>query len=510
MQPSHHEDHGNDGCDPGDLVEDLNAFYRDGTDDSLTSNSSTDDSLDVHDGQHDDTGIERDVNMMDLTQNQRSGPASDASPPLSIEAGQVPMILDDGAKRSITYITLSAVPDAADVASTEARDVIVASRFSQTVAASKGFAEGFPQDSLTDVSETGLKRALLGPKAHLNTIRYIGSLALAGPKGMESWMQLLRGPDTRQALVMGIIGRALKEHVFSDLWFGGLEAEKKELDKIDRDLAGDGFSRTKRRAMHCAIFQSKYDGSREAHTELQKAIVKITLQLEDLLMPLFNMRALADKRFTTHHILPESHRKLLLSIVEQAALLSRFIRQIDDVVYYWPPTFKDEEFDPARMDCLNLEDMIRTSPYTKDTTLQGYERAKLNEGEESRSEAIVRVVAFPGIVAYRQGGGALAEKTLETERHSWRHDPPDVQTQKARSFRQEGTTVDSGFRTKLIAKAVVHLQWGRQRLLTKEAGTSRYLDAIRDGSMSKYDRDYVGFVELYDAFRKYQTDHPST
>jgi hypothetical protein len=56
-----------------------------------------------------------------------------------------------------------------------------------------------------------------------------------------------------------------------------------------------------------------------------------------------------------------------------------------------------------------------------------------------------------------------------------------------------------GFRTKTICKAVVNLQWGKQRLLTKEAGTSNYLDAVRDGS-SKYKDDVVGWRELWDIF----------
>ena len=61
-------------------------------------------------------------------------------------------------------------------------------------------------------------------------------------------------------------------------------------------------------------------------------------------------------------------------------------------------------------------------------------------------------------------------------------------------------TGEEGFRTTILGKSAVVLQWGNQRLLTKEAGTSAHIDAMRSGKQQKYDDDYVGFVELYDLF----------
>ena len=49
-------------------------------------------------------------------------------------------------------------------------------------------------------------------------------------------------------------------------------------------------------------------------------------------------------------------------------------------------------------------------------------------------------------------------------------------------------------------RQVVHLIWGRQRLLTREAGTSAHIDAVRDGKEKKYEDDRKGYIELYDYF----------
>ena len=61
-------------------------------------------------------------------------------------------------------------------------------------------------------------------------------------------------------------------------------------------------------------------------------------------------------------------------------------------------------------------------------------------------------------------------------------------------------TGSEGFRTRVLCKSVVHLVWGKQRLLTREAGTAAHLDAMRDGNEQKYEDDRKGYVELYDYF----------
>lgn len=231
-------------------------------------------------------------------------------------------------------------------------------------------------------------------------------------------------------------------------------------------------------------------------TSLETAIEKLTVQLWEMLQPFVLLEG------GTNPADDSLVLKNLRTIISDAARLARAMRCMTDVVYYFPPTFKDEEFDPARMEALNLDSMIEHSPY-KRKVHKGSRlvTAELENPQEENSEAIVQIVAFPGLVAYRQGGGSLAQTQLADERKRDGSDklPKDVQLSR-RSARDSPWTLtgNEGFRTRILCKGVVHLMWGRQRLLTKEAGTSRYLDAVRDGDMAKYEVDRVGCVELFD------------
>jgi len=237
------------------------------------------------------------------------------------------------------------------------------------------------------------------------------------------------------------------------------------------------------------------------------------MQLATLLDPLMGFSRKRDNKVPQLNLeTPQS----LAPIVRYAAELSRLMRQMDGVVYYWPPTFKDEEFEPGRMECRNLSYMLDKCPYKK-KTVHGRVRPILQPNGESCSEAIVRVVCFPGLVAYRSGGGDAADDLLKEESHRRSNSgaPKDVIQSQARQAVHENTTKHSGFRTKVICKAVVHLQWGKQRLLTKEAGTSAHLDAMREGNLNKYDNDRAGFVELWEIFARrranstYRNDAPA-
>lgn len=259
-------------------------------------------------------------------------------------------------------------------------------------------------------------------------------------------------------------------------------------------LTSAGFYRTEQRLQTIKRYVDE-ERTDAAQLSLKKAIVKLSLQLEQLILPFWKICG------RTGSLLAQDDRKALFEIVSIAADLSRWLRRVPHTVYYWPPTFKDEEFEPARMECLNLEYMTTHSPYNKKGS-HGRERAELAKGEEARGEAIVRVVCFPGLVAYRQGGGALAQQLLEDESARPDHAPPDVKARERLARRgADALTGNEGFRTKIICKSVVHLVWGKQRLLTREAGTSAHIDAMRDQSQ-KYENDYQGFKELYDIFRE--------
>jgi hypothetical protein len=84
---------------------------------------------------------------------------------------------------------------------------------------------------------------LCGDVRNAQLVRYIGCLAQGGPKREESWRELLTQPECRVALIVGIVGTALKEHVFSELWFGGTDEEIRALEELqEKQKHGEGES----------------------------------------------------------------------------------------------------------------------------------------------------------------------------------------------------------------------------------------------------------------------------
>jgi len=234
-------------------------------------------------------------------------------------------------------------------------------------------------------------------------------------------------------------------------------------------------------------------------TNYLKAKTKISLQLMQLLMPLWYISDNSSPKALPRY-LPFEARRLTAQVVHQAAGLSRFMRLQVDVVYYWPPTFKDEEFERARMECLDLFPMLRDSPYQRQL-VNGSEHTVLLPDKEEQKEAIVRVVSFPGLVAYRQGGGDLAARLLKAEERRLSRAPPDVRASAQHGKDPDVPEGDQGYRTRILCKSVVHLQWGRQRLLTKEAGTSAHLEAQRKKDLAKYSKDSNGSIELHQLWK---------
>ena len=66
-------------------------------------------------------------------------------------------------------------------------------------------------------------------------VRYIGFLAQGGANKLDSWQELLTNKESLTALVVGIVGHALKEHVFSSLWFGGHPEDIDILEKLQEE-----------------------------------------------------------------------------------------------------------------------------------------------------------------------------------------------------------------------------------------------------------------------------------
>lgn len=73
----------------------------------------------------------------------------------------------------------------------------------------------------------------------------IGCVADGGPRGVKGWLDIFKEPFERQALVSGIIGKVLEEHVFASLCFGAtpkqLEELHKEIDLKHRNYPDDGM-----------------------------------------------------------------------------------------------------------------------------------------------------------------------------------------------------------------------------------------------------------------------------
>lgn len=94
------------------------------------------------------------------------------------------------------------------------------------------FVSGFktrPEHARTDVLSQ-----LFRPESEL-LVRYIGSIALGGGKGSEGWQELLADEASCKAVVWGVVGKALKENVFDQLYFGAwpeLEAKLQTLEPV--------------------------------------------------------------------------------------------------------------------------------------------------------------------------------------------------------------------------------------------------------------------------------------
>ena len=77
-------------------------------------------------------------------------------------------------------------------------------------------------------------------KAPPELVRYIGCIAMGGPKGREGWVQLIDDAQWRKALVYGIVSQALQHHVLSSLYFGGSKTLIRALEKMEQQNQEDG------------------------------------------------------------------------------------------------------------------------------------------------------------------------------------------------------------------------------------------------------------------------------
>lgn len=147
----------------------------------------------------------------------------------------------------------------------------------------------------------------------------------------------------------------------------------------------------------------------------------------------------------------------LQDIVDAAANLSLDIRSQADVVYHFVPLAKGSSFKPEAMTCANLAPMQTASPYSGAVAGTGSRRTNVS--------ALVKVVCFEGLTAYRQGGGELATSKLEGQGtdayweeggQGWRDHGGRVINNRDRERRHDPS---DGFRSRVLAKGVVALEW---------------------------------------------------
>ncbi len=93
--------------------------------------------------------------------------------------------------------------------------------------ASRFAAHDLKRDQGLDVVED------LVVEMNLQTVRFIGCIAQSGRTHIHGWRDLLTDRACREAIVVGIIGRVLKEYVFGVPFFGATEEFLNELAEGD-------------------------------------------------------------------------------------------------------------------------------------------------------------------------------------------------------------------------------------------------------------------------------------
>lgn len=216
-------------------------------------------------------------------------------------------------------------------------------------------------------------------------------------------------------------------------------------------LTSSGFYRASMRATH---IKAIYGDNAHEKWDQDEAAVRIALQLEWMLQPLLQLNPLP--------ILPDRETVLstfaagLLPAVKGAAVLNGFIRQYGAAVYFFQPAFKDDEFDPDEMECLNLPEMQHTCPYPDG------DKPAANPNGDKMHKSLVRVVGSDGLVAYRKGGGVAADVFLKAEEAAKQTEAAAAKRPLRRPMPDERVyTAEDGVRTRILSKAEVALYWGK-------------------------------------------------
>jgi len=222
-------------------------------------------------------------------------------------------------------------------------------------------------------------------------------------------------------------------------------------DKKNRHV---GFYRTEHRAglVNASV---KASGMFKPTTA---SFLRLTAQLTKLLAPIKALDYLhVDDTNPAAH--DPAYAAKLMHLVGLAQRLNHAIRKQGDVVYYFEPVYKDEEFEPSSMKCHNLPSMQTDCPLWV-LGADGRERLPNDPLGDETDRALVRVVCSPGCVAYRKGGGDLGKRLLHED--ATRPDysvPPELRKKGGGSTKNvvfgRVLTDKDGFRSKRVARVCV-------------------------------------------------------
>ncbi|KAF1354435.1 hypothetical protein EJ07DRAFT_133204 [Lizonia empirigonia] len=271
------------------------------------------------------------------------------------------------------------------------------------------------------VDETRLRPAL--ESLAKETVKIIGCVASGGPAGARGWEDLFLTADKRQALVCAIIGNVVVEQVFQHMFFGGTEAQIKEMAAIQFEHRHkDGFDRNKLYANKIRTFLTSPPNKGKAPATQPTSTLHLppnfaahinhtTAALYTHLKPLFTLDPLHAPATPPTHAIP-----LLHAIVIQAALLSLHMRLDAHTAYHLSSVFKEQPLTPP-MECVNHTTMTATRPHTTTT-----------------DTPVVQISLLPALTAYRLGG--------------WDATP---------------TPIPTGLRARALTQAWVFCRWGVPR-----------------------------------------------
>jgi hypothetical protein len=148
-------------------------------------------------------------------------------------------------KGELNALSTTDQPELKDITDEAQRDDEVCRRVHELRTGIVNFARGFADEGYRRIAKgeewSRSLEVLCSDAQNAQLIRYVGCLAQGGPDREASWRNMMVDHDCRIALVSGIIGTALKEHVFSELWFSGTDEQIEELETLqEKQKNGEG------------------------------------------------------------------------------------------------------------------------------------------------------------------------------------------------------------------------------------------------------------------------------